>query len=144
MINIVGENFSILQFSFMSFYHVLMSNTLTSPNFTDLVRMTETMILAEPQPREDLLNQVRRIYEITDDELNLPLASVEMLVFYQLQPGAGLNKEIEIDGKNYKIIDLYYHLDRINGRLIEIVVEISKKYNLDIPLSTSNSTKLQF
>ena len=97
MINIVGENFSILQFSFMSFYHVLMSNTLTSPNFTDLVRMTETMILAEPEPRVDLLNQVRRIYEITDDELNLPLASVEMLVFYQLQTGAGLNKEIEIE-----------------------------------------------
>lgn len=121
-----------------------MSNRLTEPNFTDMVRLTELMILSEPEPNNELLNQVHNIYNITADELNMNLAMVEMLVFHQLQSGAGLNKEIEINDKTYKIIDLYKYLDQVNQKLVVIVVSLAKKYNMDIPLGFGSTTKLQF
>ena len=38
------------------------------------------MILAEPEPNKDLLNDVHWIYEHTDKEIDMPLAKLEMLV----------------------------------------------------------------
>jgi len=117
---------------------------LTEPNFTDLIRLTESMILAEPEPDEKLLEEVYWIYSHTDKEIDIPLAKLEMLVFFQLHQGSGLNKEIEINDKSYKIIDLYGFLDSVNQKLVKIVIAIAKKYNLDIPLMSTATTKLQF
>jgi hypothetical protein len=36
----------------MSFWGVMLSNTLTSPNYTDLVRIMEAIFFAEPRPDE--------------------------------------------------------------------------------------------
>lgn len=114
------------------------------------------MILSEEVPNQKHLEDVHYLYDNTDDEIRIPLAQLEMLVcnktlivfyqdFYQLhQANTGLNKEIEINGKSYKIIDLYGHLDRVNGKLVEIVVSISKIYNFDIPLGLASSNKMNF
>ena len=102
------------------------------------------MIMAEPEPDAKLLDQVHNIYDTTNDEINLGLAELEMLVFWQLQNGSGLNKEVEINDKTYKLLDLYKHLDSVNQRLVEIVIKIAKKYNMDIPLSGTQTSKLQF
>lgn len=132
----MSAGFSILQFAFVNFYNVLMSNRLSEPTFTDLCRLTETMILGEPEVDEDLLAEVRYIYDHTDSEIDISLAQLELLVFWQLRSSSGgLNKELDINGKSYKIIDLYGHLDKVNKKLTKIVVGISKKYNLEIPMS---------
>ena len=145
MIKIVTESFSILQHAYLSFWSVLMTNSFTHPNYTDLIRLTEAMLLAESEPNEVLIQEVADIYENTNDEINYPLGKIEFIVFYQLNVHqASLNKEIEIDGKNWKILDLYGFLDKTNQKLVKIVISIAKSYNLDIPLSTSNTAKLQF
>lgn len=66
--------------------------------------------------------------------------------FYQLhQANTTLNKEVEINGKSFKIIELYSYLDKVNGELVKIVVAIAKKYNFDIPLGlASQTTKMMF
>ena len=140
-----GESgFSILQFCFVSFFSILMSNRLSEPVFTDLCRMTEAMLYAEPELDEEKLEEVNYIVQHTDEEIDMPLASLELLTFHQIQTQhGGLNKEIDIDGKSYKIIDLYRHLNAVNRKLVEIIVGISKKYNLEIPVQMAQTTKLQ-
>jgi len=120
-----------------------MSNSFTQPNFTDLVRLTEAMIMFEPEPDKEALKKVHEIYEYTDSEVNFPLGKLEFVVFYQINVGqAGLNKEIEIDGKYWKLLDLYGFLDKTNQKLVEIVVAIAKKYSLEIPINASTTAKL--
>lgn len=129
----------------MSFWAVLMSNSFLAPNYTDLIRLTEAMILSEQEPDIQLLQEVYDIYDSTDPDLNINLASLEMLVFHQLHhPTSSLNKELEIDGKSYKLIDLYKYLDKCNQKLVRIVIEIAKKYSLDIPMGMSTTSKMSF
>lgn len=136
-----SDGISMIQFAFHSFWAVLMSNRLTEPNYTDLVRITELLILTEAEPNQEYLDKVHWLYENTDEDIMIPLAQLEMLVFYQLhQPNASLNKEVEINDKSYKLIDLYGHLDRVNGKLVTIVVDISRKYNFEIPIGLATQT----
>ena len=137
--------FSIIQFAFVSFYSVLMSNRLTEPTFTDLCRLSETMAYAEPEPDKKIIEEIKWLTDHTHEDIDVPLAQVEMMVFYQLHRGqTGLNKEMDIDGKPFKLIDLYGYLNSVNKRLTKIVVDIAKKYNLEIPMGMmSTSGKLQ-
>jgi hypothetical protein len=45
-----------------------------------MIRLTELMILSEPEPNQDFLKEVHDIYDYTDDEMRMPLAQLEMLV----------------------------------------------------------------
>lgn len=132
-----------IQFIIVNFFHVLMSNTLLSPNYTDMVRLAESLCFLEPELDGKMLEKLDYIYLHTDSEINIGLAELEMLVFYQLQSGAGLNKEIEINDKSYKIIELYKHLDNVNKQLVPMVVNIMKKYNVDIAVNMGATSRLQ-
>lgn len=141
----VSAGFSIMQFTFLSFWSVLMSNSFTQPNYTDLIRLTEAMLLCEAETDQESLDKVHYIYEHTNDKIDFPLGQLEFLVFYQINIAqAGLNKEVEINGQSWKIIDLYGFLDETNQKLVEIVIRISKRYNLDVPLGFQQTSKLQY
>ena len=140
-----SAGFSIMQFTFMSFWSVLMSNSFTQPNYTDLIRLTEAMLMCETELDVKSLEEVHYIYDHTNDEIDFPLGQLEFLVFYQINIAqAGLNKEVEINNKSWKIIDLYGFLDKTNQKLVRIVIGISKRYNLDIPLGFQQTSKLQY
>lgn len=132
------EGFSLIQFAFVNFFSVLTSNRLLDPTFSDLCRLAEVMAYAEPTPDKKIIEEIHWYYDYTHEELMIPLAQTEMLTFFQLTRGqGGLNKEIDINGRCFKLIDLYGYMDKVNQNLTKIVVDIAKRYNMEIPMGMS-------
>ncbi|HJX50079.1 MAG TPA: hypothetical protein VJ438_01315, partial [Candidatus Nanoarchaeia archaeon] len=63
---------------------------------------------------------------------NESLPIIELAVFKNLDKG--LNREIDIGDKTFSLTQLYKYLDEVSKELTIVVVEIAKKYNLDIPI----------
>lgn len=61
---------------------------------------------------------------------------VELAVFKNLE--RGLNREIDIGNKSFYLVELYKYLDEISKELSNIVIEIAKKYSLDLPMNITS------
>jgi hypothetical protein len=80
------------------------------------------------------MEKVEWIYQHTHEKVDVNLAIIELAVFKNIDKG--LNREIEIGDKSFYMIDLYKYLDEAIQDLGEIVVTISKKYSIDMPISS--------
>src|SRR4030067_3370360 len=130
----MSGNFSIMQYLFMSFWSVLNSKSLGSPSYTVLYSITYALATNEPNKDQKTIDELEWLYAHTHPDIDITLPQLEMLVFYHMSKGSGLNKELDIDGKGKKVIDLYKYLDQIIQILVSININISKKYSLDIPV----------
>jgi hypothetical protein len=92
----------------------------------------ESLINSEPEPDIKVKKRLKWIYEHTHSRVNCHLSIVELVVFRNLDKG--ISKEIEIGNKTFYLAELYNYLDEISKELANIVVEIAKKYSLDIPM----------
>lgn len=130
-----------MQYLFMSFWSTLMSRTIYTPNYTILVSITLGLLENEQEVNSKNIKDLKWISEHTSSELDLNVSQLETLVFHHIKLGSGLNKELDINGKTYKIIDLIKELDSIVQKLVHLVIDISKKYSLDIPFQAVPSVK---
>ena len=97
--------------------------------------MVSALLSAESEPDEEMHKKVDWIYENTHKSVMKPLSIVEYAVYTNIQKSFNLNREIEIGGKSYYIIELYKYLNEIEKELSEIVIQIARKYSFEIPVS---------
>lgn len=128
----MGDDYSLVKFNTSNFFAILLHSRPFYPISTLLIKVVEAIIQAEQEPDEEVRKRIKWIYENTHDKVNENLAIIELAVFKNLN--RGLNREIDIGGVEYSIVELYQYLDEISKELTMIVVDIAKKYALDIPM----------
>jgi hypothetical protein len=133
------DNFSLAKYECANFHSVLLNSRPFQPIATLLIKITLALIDSEPKPDEVKRTKVMWIYKNTHEKVKEHLSIIELAVFRNL--GLQLNREIEIGNKTFKLTELYKYLDEVNLDLSSIVMEIAKKYNLDIPFTPMNQSQ---
>ncbi len=127
-----SEDLSLIRFNVANFFAVIMNSRPFQPISTLLIKLVSAIISSEPIPDKKRKNRMKWIYENTHEKVKHSLPIVELAVFKNLD--RGLNREIEIGDKEFYLTELYKYLDEIALELTNIVIEISKKYSIDIPI----------
>jgi hypothetical protein len=130
------ESLSLIRFGVVNFFSVIINSRPFQPISSLLIKLVEAIIHAEPEPDKKNLDRLKWIYENTHSEVEESLPIVELAVFKNLE--RGLNREIDIGNKSFYLVELYKYLDEIAKELSNIVIEIAKKYSLDLPLNMTN------
>lgn len=123
---------SLVRFCVMQFFAVLMSSRPFQPTATLLIKLVEALIMSEPEPCKEDLKKIKWIYENTHKKVETHLSVIELVVFRNLNKG--VNREIEIGNKTFYLAQLYNYLDEISKELTNIVINIAKKYSIDMPM----------
>jgi iron-sulfur cluster repair protein YtfE (RIC family) len=126
------EELSLIRFGVMQFFAVLMSSRPFQPISTLLIKLVEALIQSEPEPDLKNLKRIKWIYEHTHSKVNEHLSIIELVVFRNLDKG--INKEIEVGDKTFYLAELYNYLDEISKELTNVVIQIAKKYSIDMPM----------
>lgn len=116
------------------YYHTLSSNRFDTPNFTDLMRICESIINKDPKGNEAFIKELKEINDRVG-EIDINLAQME-LVFYK-NAHKGINAEIDIKGDSYTLGHLFSEVNKSISKMTKIVSEIAYKYDIDIPLNKS-------
>lgn len=131
------ESLSLIRFGVVNFYSVIINSRPFQPISTLLIKLVEAIIYAEPEPDKKNLERLKWIYTNTHKKVEENLAIVELAVFKNLE--RGLNREIDIGDKSFYLVELYKYLDEIAKELSNIVIEIAKKYSLDLPMNITST-----
>lgn len=131
------DELSLVKFCVMNFWSVLVSSRPFQPISTILIKLVEGLINSEPEPDIKVKKRLKWIYENTHSNVRCHLSIVELVVFRNLDKG--ISKEIEIGNKTFYLAELYNYLDEISKELSNIVIEIAKKYSLDMPVMSFGS-----
>jgi len=123
---------SLIKFCFMNYWAVTISTRPFQPTSTLLIKLVLALISSEPEPDPKHKKRVEWIYNHTNERVSMPLSTVELAVFRNLDKG--LNFEMELGENTFYLTELYNMLDEISTELSSIVIEIAKKYSLDIPM----------
>lgn len=137
----VESDLSLIRFCVLNFFSVLLISRPFSPISTTLIKLVEALISSEPEPDKKHKDKLKWIYENTSEEINCSLSIVELIVFKNIDKGVSF--EVSIGDKYFELSKLYYTLDEINKELCRIVIEIAKKYSVDIPMSFYNNSNSQ-
>lgn len=132
---------SLIQFSVMNFWAVVIQSRPFQPVSTTLIKLVQALINSEPEPDKKHQDKIKWIYLNTHEKVNIPLSIIELAVYRNLD--RNLNKELDIGDKCFNLTELYKYLDEVTMELSEIVVEISKKYNVEIPMGSFGQGKAQ-
>lgn len=129
---------SLVHYNVTAFFSTVLNNAPFIPVFTKQHKIVESLINAEPKPDTELLKRINDIYQTTHKKVNLKLPTTELIVFKNLDKG--LNREVDINGKTFHLIQLYEYLDEVSLEFSRIVTGIAKKYNIDIPFNFGKQT----
>lgn len=130
---------SLVKFQVLNFFGLILNSRPFSPVSTTLIKVVDSLLLAEPEPDDKAREKLKWIYDNTHNKVMTPLPIIELAVFKNLD--RGLNREIDIDEKTFSLIDLYKYIDEITIELTRMVVRIAKKYSLDIPMQQFTGAK---
>ena len=136
--------FSIMQYLFMIFWTSVTSRQIHNSNITNMCRIVLGLLQYETKPDEAMIKRVEWMLEHTHPEINMNMAMLEGIALYHISKGSGLNKELDINNKSYKIIDIFRYLDSPMNELVLIVIEIAKKYSLEIPFNAMSGSNIKF
>jgi len=128
----MGDDLSLVRFNVSNFFAVLLNSRPFNPISTLLIKIVEALIHSEPTPDVKHEKRVKWIYEHTHEKVNENLAIIELAVFKNLN--MGLNREIDIGDKTFSLTELYLYLDDVSKELSTIVIEVAKKYSIDMPM----------
>lgn len=131
------ESLSLVRFGVINFFAVLISARPFQPISSLLIKLVEAVIYSEPEPDKKNLDRLKWIYNNTNKDVEESLPIVELAVFKNLE--RGLNREIDIGNKSFYLVELYKYLDEVSKELSNIIVEIAKKYSLDLPINMTNT-----
>jgi hypothetical protein len=109
---------------------VLTQNDFFNPNYTDLMQITRSLILAEGDVKEKLLEEINFIEDNTSEDVNIPLSVIELCVYQNRQRGT--QYEVTLYEKQYTISELHRICNHVIGRLCRIVISIAKRYSLEV------------
>jgi len=137
----VVDELSLIRFGVYNFFAVLMNKPVFQPSATTLCEIAKSIVEAETEPDEKLKGQIVTIYEETNPRVKQPLSVVELAVFKNID--RGLNRAIEIGEVEFPISELYRYLEQVRWDLVKIVIEIAKKYTLDIPISALGGSQIK-
>jgi hypothetical protein len=133
----MDNELSLIRFNVINFFSVILNSRPFQPISTLLIKLVEALISSEPEPNEEITERLKWIYENTHLKVNENLSIIELAVFKNLD--RGLNREIEIGSKTFNLTSLYKYLDEVAKELTTIVIEIAKKYSIDIPIMSSQT-----
>jgi iron-sulfur cluster repair protein YtfE (RIC family) len=126
------SDLSLIKFCVMQYFAILISSRPFQPISTLLIKVVEALIQSETEPDLKVKKRIKWIYENTHKKVEAHLSIVELVVFRNLDKG--VSKEIEIGDKTLNLAELYNYLDEISKELTNIVINIAKRYSLDIPM----------
>ena len=132
---------SLVRYNLINFFQVLLYSRPLYPTSTLLIKIVEALLSSESEPDEKMKKRVDWIYENTHEEVMSDLPTIEYAVYTNLHNSLNLNRQIEIRGKSFYLIELYKYLNEIEKELTQVVIKISKKYSFDIPISTTSKEK---
>ncbi len=141
MATAVTDELSLIRFTTMNFFAVLLQSRPFQPISTLLIKIVNSLLSSEPEPNQENKKRLDWIYENTHKEVNENLSIVELAVFKNLDKG--LNREIDIGDKTFSLTALYMYLDEVALELSHIVISIAKKYSIDIPVQALGSISAQ-
>lgn len=127
-----GDDLSLIRFNVSNFFAVILNSRPFNPISTLLIKLVEALIQSEPEPDKDQKERVKWIYEHTHERVDENLSIIELAVFKNLN--MGLNREIDIGDKTFSLIELYQYLDEVSKELTTIVIDVAKKYSIDMPI----------
>lgn len=130
---------SLIKFNTINFHSVLINSKPFHPITTILVKLLYCLIASETKQDPKTKAELDVIYERTHEKVGLPLPIVELAVFKNLD--RGLNRDVEIGKKTFALFQLYQYLDEVSLRLSQMVIEIAKRYSVDLPML--NTTQRQ-
>lgn len=137
-----SSELSLIRFTTINFFYVILNSRPFQPISSLLIKLVEALISSEPEPDEKMRERLKWIYENTHIKVKENLSIIELAVFKNLD--RGLNREIDIGNKTFNLTQLYKYLDEVSKELTKIVIEIAKKYSLDMPiLSQSKNQNIQ-
>lgn len=119
-----------VEYLISSYYMVLTQNDFFNPNYTDLMQITRSLILAEADVKEDLLKEINFIEDKTSEDVGIPLSVIELCVFQNRTKGT--QYEVTLYDNQYTISELHRICNHVIGRLCRIVISIAKRYSLEI------------
>lgn len=131
----MNTELSLIRFNVINFFNVLMFSRPLYPTSTLLIKIVNSLLSSEHQSNKKLKKRVDWIYDKTHEQVMIPLSIVEFVVFTNIQKSSNLNRQVEIDKREFHLIELYKYLNAIEKELCQIVVQIAKKYSFEIPFS---------
>lgn len=132
-----GDNLSLVRFHVMNFFALMLNNRPFMPVSTTLTKVVEALILSEPDPDPEHLKKVRWFYNNTHECVGIPLPIVELAVFKNLHHG--VNCDLSIYDKDFTLYELYKYLDELSVELSKVVIDVARKYSVDIPMMNFGS-----
>lgn len=139
----MGDNeLSLVKFNVVNFYSVLINALPFQPISSKLIKIVESILQAEPEYDKEKGKRLTWLYENTNSKVKVNLPLVELAVFKNLDKG--LSKEIDLHDRAFYLAELYHYIDELNGELTKMVVDIAKKYSMDIPFLNTTQDKVSF
>ena len=135
------NSLSLIRFGVMNFFAILINSRPFQPISTLLIKIVEGLISAEQEPDIKMKKRIEWIYQHTHKKVDFNLSIIELAVFRNLDKG--LNREIDIGNKTFNLTELYKYLDEISKELSTMVINIAKKYSIDIPMTFYGSSQSQ-
>lgn len=132
------EGLSLIKFNVINFFSIIINAKPFHPIITILTKLVDALISSENEPDLKMKERLEWIYKQTHEKVKENLSIVELTVFKNLE--RGLNREVEINNKSFYLTELYRYLDEISSELTRMVIKISKKYSLDIPIMSFSSS----
>lgn len=129
----MASDIQLIQSLVTSFHTVMLSARPFYPVSTQLIKIVLALIESETTKDEKHLKRVTWIYENTHEKVNEHLSIVEFAVFRNIN--GKLNRTLEINNKEFYLTELYRYIDDVIKELHMIVIEIAKKYSLEIPFN---------
>lgn len=119
------------------FWYVILTNRGRSPNFTDILNISESIIFADDEDNAKALSEINVIRLHTHKEIDMPAASFEL--WMSRNWNSSINKELDFkDGKSIKLSEIARITDEVLRDITRIITPIAKKYTLQIAYSQSS------
>lgn len=115
----------------MRYYDVLTHNSFNSPNFTDLIRLAESILNKEPIENAEDIKRIESLYNKVPP-VNIEMPKLELIFFKNNHKG--IQAEIDINGTTYTLGDLFTYINDVIQEITKIVSKVAYKYDLEIPL----------
>jgi hypothetical protein len=91
-------------------------------------------VKSEKKINAEYVKKLKFIEDTTTNKIGMPLAQIEY--FYWKNAAKGLMTDLSLrDGVEMNIMEIYSELCKAQQELVTIVVEIGKRYSLDIEYS---------
>jgi len=133
---------NMVEYLLAMYYSVLTANDFFNPNYTDLMQITRSLILAEGEVKQNLLDEINYIEKYTTKDVMMPLSVIELAI--AVNKGKGTQYELTLHDKQFTISELHRICNEVISQLCRIVISIARRYSIEVQFrSDGDSSKIQ-